>query len=428
MKRFRTVLILVLLASCSSRSDRSQGSGMNGHVFQVTEVEGVQVAATTGGPKFTGELFTYERVMEIDTEQHEDAMLYRPVQFMADDDGTMFIFDEGIGSILVFDSAGRYSHSIGRKGFGPGESSYGRIQLLHNGIVQFYGLKERRTSRFSVKGELLDVTTVPTDIGIALASGMIVLPDGNQLILRSGTGSSGKGGAGFRPGFQRHGALILAAEGDSLALVETPPVQVNAMVPVRFAGDSYNTPVPIAFGPAPSILYHPIHGLVLSTGIFSTLDIYTPDGVHARSIRIELDSEPVTMADRSRAREIYRQNTARESARGGKPTDGWLEEIVDHYPFAEEKAFWGTIEIDREGYFWLDRSLSPEQLEGNAHRFLVASPVGEYLGTTARPFGPAGAYATGGNLYILEENAETGEMLPVVYRVIPSVSGLDYPN
>lgn len=420
-------LTILLLTACSVGSDRSELPSRDRHSFLVHEEQGVPVAVTSGGPKFTDELFTYEKVLEIDTEQHEDAMLYRPVQFMADDDGTMYIFDEGIGSILVFDAAGRYSHSIGRKGFGPGESSYGRILLLHDGIVQFYGLKERRTSRFSIDGELLDVTTVPTDIGIALAHGMIVLPDGIQIILRSGSGNTGKG-TSPTPGFERSGALMLSAEGDSLALVATPSIQVNELIPVKFAAQSYSTPVPIAYGPAPMVLYHPVHGLVLSTGEVAALDIYTPDGSHARSVRIELDPEPVTQIDRTRAREIYRRNTAQEVERSGKPTDGWLDEIVEQYPFADEKAFWGRVEIDGEGYFWLDRTLSPEQMEGDEHRFLVLSPEGEYLGVTSRPFGPAGASVSGGRLYILEENHETGEMRPTVYRIVPAVRGLAYPN
>ncbi|MFC1499786.1 hypothetical protein ACFL6T_02060 [Candidatus Zixiibacteriota bacterium] len=399
----------------------------------MTLVDGIQTAVTSGGPKFTDELFTYERVLVIDAEQHEDALLYRPVQFIADDAGNMYIFDQGIGSILAYDAAGRYTHSIGRKGFGPGETSYGQIQQMHDGIIQIYGLKDRRTARFSTDGELLDVTTVPSSIGVFTVGGMIVLPDGNQLILTSSSGTAPKGadinvGQTGDIGHQQSGAVILSPDGEMLSAVMTPSIQVSEIIQVEFAGASYNTPVPIAFGPTPMALYHPTHGIVLSTGTQSALEVFSLSGQKTRSIRIELDPEPVTVSDRNRARQMYLQNTERAVQQSGKPTDGWLEEIVNRYPFADEKAFWGRAKIDADGYFWLDLSLSPETLEGDSHSFMVLSPEGEYLGISSRPLGPSGSHIGGGLLYILEEDLETGAFIPTVYRMVPSVRGLAYPN
>jgi hypothetical protein len=420
----RWITFLLLVTACSARSERTR------HTFVVTEADGIRVAETSRGPKFTDELFTYEKVMEIDTEQQEDALLYRPVQFIADDAGNMYVFDEGIGSILVYDSAGRYTRSIGRKGFGPGESSYGRVQQVHDGIIQFYGLKERRTSRFRIDGALLDVTTIPSGIGISGVAGMIVLPDGRQLVLTRGSPAAPGGGKkiGAAPNieFQRSGVLILSPDGDSLGVVETPSIQVNELIQVEFQGKPYSTPVPIAFGPVLMAIYHPTHGIVLSTGVQPALEVYALEGRRTRSIRIDLAPEPVTWADRERARQTYLQTTERSVARSGKPTEGWLDEIVDRYPFAEEKAFWGMIEIDAEGYFWLDRSLSPETLEGDTHTFMVLSPEGEYLGLTSRPYGPS-VSVSGGRLYILVEDPGTGAFIPTVYRIVPAVTGLTYP-
>ncbi|MFC1529948.1 hypothetical protein ACFL41_02045 [Gemmatimonadota bacterium] len=421
---------LLFLTACSSRSDRSQRSGIDGHTFQISEVDGVRTALTSGGPKYADDLFTYEKVMVIDTEQHEDALLYRPVQFLADEAGSMYVFDQGIGSILAYNPSGRYSHSIGRKGFGPGETSYGQVQLLHDGIIQMYGLKERRSTRFSITGEFLDVTTVPNSVGIFSTLGLLVLPDGNQLVLTGGTAQIGgnKLGQAGNPGLQQSGVIILSPDGRTIAEVSTPSIQVDEMIQVEFAGNSYNTPVPIAFGPSPMALYHPSHGIVLSTGAEPVLEVYSTAGRLNRSIRIDQDPEPVTAADRTRARQSYLRNTEQASAQAGKPTVGWLDEIADRYPFADEKAFWSMVEIDAEGYFWLDRSLSPLNQAGDEHQYLVVSPDGEYLGITSRPYSSAGVSVAGGHLYILEEHPETGEMLPTVYRILPAVSGLVYPN
>ncbi len=58
---------------------------------------------------------------------------------------------------------------------------------------------------------------------------------------------------------------------------------------------------------------------------------------------------------------------------------------------------------------------------------MVLNSEGEYLGTTTRPWQPA-TYIAQGRLYILEEDPETGEILPTVYRIEPAVPGLTYPD
>jgi hypothetical protein len=58
---------------------------------------------------------------------------------------------------------------------------------------------------------------------------------------------------------------------------------------------------------------------------------------------------------------------------------------IQQRTFAAEKACWGEMEIDADGYFWLDLDLLPESQSG-------------------------------------------GLMLPTVYAITPAVPGLRYPH
>lgn len=423
VSRSRWILSIALLTACTSCSDMTQ------HSFQViSEDGGVPVAVTSGGPKYSGELFTYEKVMVLDTEQNEDALLFRPTQFMADDAGNMYINDTGIGSILAFDATGSYTHMIGRMGSGPGESTYGQIQLIHDGMIQFYGIKERRTTRFNPDGSIVDITTMPAGIDLFGNTGFIILPDKRQLILTNetqiGDENSLKGAKeSINSENQRWGAIVLSKNGNKVSEAFTPWTQVEKMIDVSFQGNIYAYAVPIAFGPQPTAHFHPTHGIVLSLSEQPVLEIYDLTGRKTRSIRLELDTEPVTPAEKSRVRQIYLETSVATS--DGKPVD-W-ESIASKYPFADQKAYWGMVEIDEDGYFWLDLSMEPESQESNIHEFMVLSPEGEYLGNTSRPYKPD-TYITRGRMYILEEDPDTGEILPTVYRINPAVSGFKYPN
>jgi hypothetical protein len=418
LSRSLWIVAIVVLASCSSHSGRTQ------HSFQIIEGDGVHRAETSGGPKYTGELFTYEKVMVLDTAQNAEAILYRPTQFMADDDGNMYINDTGIGSILVFDSSGRYTHSIGRQGFGPGEASWWEIQLIRDGIIQAYGIKERRTTRFSIDGALLDVATLSPDIDLLGNTGFIRLPDGRQLILTNDAPTGGRGDKGGNVAEQkRWGAVIFSADWDTIGAAHTPWIRVAKMMDVPKGNAKYAAPMPIAFGPLPTALYHPYHGIVLSPSDRPELQIYDTSGRRTRTIRIDLNSERVTEADRG----IARRTLLQDAAQSNEAERTMWESIIEQYAFADEKAFWGMAEIDDEGYFWLDMSLHPEETADENHTFMVLSPEGEYLGMSSRPYGLS-TFITRGQMFILEEDLETGEILPTVYRISPAVRGLAYPN
>ncbi len=412
MTRIQWILPILLCIAWSYPSHQA------GHTFRTYTEDGVTVAETTGGPKYTEALFSYEKEMVIDIGQSEETLLYRPTQFVADAAGNFYIYDSGIGSILMFDASGRYLRSIGQEGQGPGEFRGGHIQMIHDDVVQFFDHSLRRTTRFQTAGTLLDVVTLPVGTGILGASGFVILENGMQLILASESDMPSMGIT------QRRGAVTLSAQGDTLGVAYTPWIKMLETISYTIMGRSMTGPTPLAYGPWPTATYHPLHGIILSPSILPELHLFDNTCHPVGLIRLAMEAEPVTQSDRAAARQevLSRVDTVDESLRETVQTQ------AENMPFADHKAFWSLVEIDSDGYFWLDTGLFPALaliLEGS-HTCRILSPEGEYLETTVRPY-TSGSSISNGRLLTLEENPDTGEINPTIYRIQSEIEGFIYP-
>jgi hypothetical protein len=394
------------------------GRGDDTHRFRIVEEGGVAVHLTTGGPRFTGELFTYEKILELQEGPTEESLFIRPFQFLGDEAGRFYVNDIGYPKILVFGPDGCYLNSIGRRGQGPGEFIGGRIQSVDGGTVTFFeALGNRRTQRFSWDGTFIDTIRIPSGLPLLGAVGAYRLDGGGQLILTATSNPANLGET------RKVGAIVCDAEGDTTAHVETPYVRAAQRMEIRIQSTTATIAGPITYGPYPESIFHPTQGIVLVTGTEPELLIYNLEGEHVRTVRIELPAEPVTEADRETARRLYRQLVDETEEALKEMARSQMESLV----FAEQKAPWGGVEIDDDGYFWLQ---VPVPFVGRDMQatlaYRVLSPRGEYLGITQRP---AGAFhgISHGRLLILEEDPESGAMVPTVYAIRPAVRGLRYP-
>ncbi len=408
-------LMIIIANSCSSNRE-----GQVNHRFREYREDDVIVAETIGGPKHEGELFTYTVERIIDPEQNEEATLFRPTQFLADEYGNLFIMDNGIGSILMYNAEGEFLRSISQKGQGPGENRFGQIVLIHQDIIQLFDQGQQRTNRFSIVGELVDVTRLPIDSIVAPAIGLMVMPDNSCLTFVVDMKLP-------EMETQRRGVIVTSALGDILSSMFTPFIQVMKQVTVTRGTSTRQSPMPLLYGSTPIAIYHPTHGIVLSSGYTPELSIYNQSGEMTRQIRLDLPLESVTDADKAYAVQILMEPSSDE----GEVTRE-MERMFRELPYAEQKAYWSEVEVDDMGYFWLHLNLTPLATLGATHRYRFLSPDGEYLGLTTRPAGSRSISSNGsiskGRLLVLEEDKESGEILPVIYKIIPAVRGFKYPN
>jgi hypothetical protein len=159
-------------------------------------------ARVQNGPE--GSLRTPPRLVpkaEVGQSGPEEALLYRPADFLFDETGNLFVIDSGNKAVQVYDREGRFLRRFGKEGEGPGEfrSPVGAF-LDWSGDLIVYDTMTQRASRFSTAGEYrgseaLEVTSsmavpVRADRGHYLRSETSVLRGGGIMVQRYGIGGS----------------------------------------------------------------------------------------------------------------------------------------------------------------------------------------------------------------------------------------------
>ncbi len=108
------VLSITLLPACGSRQQSAT------HRFEVSNENGVPVAISTGGPSYNAPVFSFEFLFRLEQdESREETLLFGFNWYMVGEDGRFYVTDTGSQRIVIFDSDGKYSHSLGRGGQEP---------------------------------------------------------------------------------------------------------------------------------------------------------------------------------------------------------------------------------------------------------------------------------------------------------------------
>ncbi|MFC1629241.1 6-bladed beta-propeller [Gemmatimonadota bacterium] len=411
MKRIPcTSLILICLSACSSPDE------IRTHSFRVFEENGVTIAESTGGPKYEGDLFTYEKVLTLqqDTTQIESS-LYGPEYFVMDENGYFYVADVQNYRIAVFDSEGKYSHQFGREGRGPGEFRYPRILLISGDIIAVENMNERRTSVFNVDGTLERDLTAPLDLGYPT-----VYPGPDRSIISMFLRDEIIPEA---PQYRWYNVKVVSANGNTLGEFSTPRTETGFCFSLGETGGTGRQAR--LFGGRPQTIYSPGRGILTTTGQTPEFHFYGIDGKQRLIIRADVEKTPVTDEERSAILESFRRRLQSARARGGRGQI-MVERQFEIMKIPDFKDYWADIYCDEYGYIWAGEPIMNWMRPEEGRWFYVFSPEGEYLGTTlwknytwARP--------SGGYFMAIIRDPETYETFPTVFRMRPAVRGLKYP-
>lgn len=135
------------------------------HDFAVTVEDGVEVALTTGGPRYHGEIFEYEKLLEIRPDPGiEESILYDPMAMTVDESGNFYVSVHQDGRVAVFDPEGDWVRDIGRQGQGPGEFQYvGGLEIVDGVLWAAPGYAQvARGHFFAMLEDPASGETVPT--------------------------------------------------------------------------------------------------------------------------------------------------------------------------------------------------------------------------------------------------------------------------
>ncbi len=413
---------VALLTQCSS--DRESL-----HSFKTEEIDGVQTAINAGSPKFVGELFRYEKVLELEQdESRPESLLQSSVSFMVGDDGWFYVEDNYACRIAVFNPEGKYEKSIGREGSGPGEFSkyYWELRGLHGDVLNTYDSMLRRATRYGTDGTLIDVVTFPQEIIEAselqsleglIRSKQYLTPDGGWVII----GNFFEEQQNIRSTGIRF--ISYSAELERLGSAETLciPNNYQFMRPMR-GGREMPVWEGMPYAPDPEAVYIPGKGILMATGAEPLLEWYSIAGRLQLRIILDLPAVEVTAGDKA-AYTAMRENQISEQQ--SEDMRQFLESQLESLKFPEFKTYWSSVSVDDAGYIWLRISESVEdreQLGGVGYR--VLNPEGEYLGITRAPY--LGEAVIGRFLAVVTD-PETDERIPTVWRMVPQVVEFHYP-
>jgi len=341
-----------------------------------------------------------------------------------DDDGNYHILDMNSSRIVVFNPDGTYSHTIGRLGSGPGDLSYPISLWYRNGLLYVSDSSPLRLTRFNPDGSLVDVTTRYEITSAGIVPEIDLTEEGHILL--------------YLRDYQKEDRLrsvalkvvVLSSRDDTLAVLATSTPQ--AIDPLHVRPGVRSHPILIHYSSYPNAIYRPGKGILLASGMEPVLRWYDLRGRPVQEVFLNLPEEIPSATDRRMIEESYDRllETAplRMDERAGTYSRDEIQLQRDNISFPDHKAYWSSIFVDREGYYWL--RLSSSQLSGPRENepvgFRVLDPDGKYLGDTWTP--PViGAMPGDGYLMALVLDERTGERIPTVFRMRSAIEGLIYP-
>ncbi len=407
-------LLLLLLTGCSGRG------GNPAHEFVTLAEEGVPTAVNRGGPRYTEPLFHFEEVMELrEDPANEASLLYDPRGFIQDESGNFFVIDAGNNRIALFDPSGAFVRGIGRAGQGPGEFQYiGEVQVVR-GILQVLDHRSNQLSRFRTDGTLLEVIsmgTIRTDLGLRSLHSALVTGEGGLVLTAQQDIRD--------PDFQIARQRVVVLDAERRLLWETATPEFKLVVWAVFRGVR-GLGAPLPFSPMGWIGVRPDQGILVSPGDAPVLTRYDLDGTPRLRIRMEQEPRPFTAADRSRVTEDYDRRIAEASGVSAEQFRAWKEALI----FPEYWPWWGSAGLDDAGFIWLgmEEHEADREAAGGGTLYQVLDPRGEYLGEVRAPPLRFSRFSRGRLLGQRRDPDTEAEHL-VVFRIVPAVAGLTYPD
>lgn len=429
MNAIRNILFLFLLTACSSRTPDTA------RAFHVYEEDGITVAETTGGPKYEGELFAYEKVVELQFDPEvEESLLIRPWCYTIDSNGHIYVADAGNHRIAVFGLDGKYIRSIGRHGVGPGDLFDPTRVFLWNDTLIIPDSPRGRTTYYRTDGTFLYVLSYP--LGGPSMHRLDKASDGTRIVQSYVQVRN--------PDFEGQGdrATMVNSKGDTIAEIEAPIVVMAKMVNAEqrvyisstgtFTRRTISTRSYLHFIGGSQVTYHPDREEILvSTGEEPVLKWYGLDGNLRREIRVNLPEQNVSEDEKRdliaaydqairEAMEIDDENRRQIAVERAKM---WRDILI----VPDRKAYWNWALVDDKGFIWLRKPFSHlRDISNRSYSWYVLSPEGEYLGDTHQPPTLLGGAVINGFMCNVLLDTDTDEWIPTVFRVTSVIEGLEY--
>ncbi|MXW16862.1 MAG: 6-bladed beta-propeller [Gemmatimonadetes bacterium] len=378
----RTSLLLLttpfILAACEADTDPSADGPAT-----VTETIGdTTVVRTMSGSVWGAEATLVPEILVGEVGGAEEYLFGSISSIAVNDNRDLYVLDGQAQHVRVFDSAGAYVATLGRRGEGPGEFGYAEaIALLPDGRLV---VRDSRNQRISVFGP---------DPGQTDHWGFDSGNSGSNYPLH--TDVQGRTYLNTRDLSSTDGArhiIVIGPDGTHLDTLPEPssPYEwpmLTAEHTAEWGTSSTNAFVP--FSPAFQWTVHPSGHFV--TGLPSEYRINVPRDDGVLGIERTTDPPPIRDEERTRARERVVR-----SMRNTDPDWSWTGP-----PIPEHKPFYQQLLAGRNGRIWVRLVTEGHRVENEDYdpedprsehvtweeplRYDVFEPDGTYLGTVVPP-------------------------------------------
>lgn len=318
----------------------------------------------------------------------ENEMLFTAGEVAEDPEGRFYVLNFGDRRIQVFDSAGTFLRTVGRKGKGPGEftSPMGVAAVGSDGLWLLETVPARIMRFRRSTGEFVD--NLPIEAKQLIPSRMAVTREGRvamefQTMLQSTRDVTSRSFVAWVDTLD--GRLAPAVEFDSATLLRD-----NRPTPTGTRSVVGDPP----FAPKPVWSPDRRGGVLYGDGAEFVLFRAAPGAAPSVAFRATGTAARVTAADRERFL----------NSKYGK--------LFKDYQFPERKPFFGGVAVDSAGLVWVNRPR-----EGGGQTWEVRRSGGEKLGELRVPTGSRVLAITDHSVYVLSRDDLDVETLHR-YRIV----------
>jgi len=341
------------------------------HHIEQSDIDGVPLVRTEGGPKYDGPLFeiTSDLILGVDDGEPEWQIFGGIHEFLVAPDGRMVLLDAQRFEIFIVSPQGELLSRTGRKGSGPGE--FQRMMFLSwfetGKIFQINDRLLNRVTRYSDNGEYLETINYfhaeRYNPQRPLQRWENFVPLGNGQILSRYMESEGTSIINtyylLDSEFNKGEELIRLTSYDQFFRVNNRSV----IIPFTRLDDL------IPFPDGCFITTHPSLGRIT---------IHTSDGDPVLHVERDWTRKRLTSDDRKKVIERYQSSPYEE-----------VSNNPQRAPMPQRYPFFSMAITDDKGRIWVQRVAGPTALStAEEYIYDVFSPNGVWIGTQVFPFIP----------------------------------------
>lgn len=343
---------------------------------------GIKVVKNPADPLYGELILQLEENLSIGGNETEEAYYFPKGAWLSvDEGGNIYVCDSGNRRVQMYDQAGKYIRTVGRKGQGPGEYMF-PSQVLFDGEGNPCVSGGRDLNIYGKDGVFKKKIVLKTFL--------------SQFIFGPHDTIIGTTQARFQPGGPKVSILLLDPEG---SLVRTV---------ADFSGEFAKSKNSIVLHwYSSNIGISPLTADSFCYGFSSDYRIYVADGEGRTTLIIAKEEKPQPISNKekeeTKKRGIYAWMGQSESADAKK-------DIV----FPDNRPYFGRLMADDAGRIYVTRAKSILD-EGTARAFDVFSKDGPFLYRMKLPFSPVLIKA--GFVYEIRENKDTGEIKIIRHKI-----------